>query len=305
MTIRYDSKRNAWIIDDVSEVTGAMFNNLLRWGQPYSPYDTGLFRHDVYDAGLDSLPTMIFDNRDVLTNGFGQNVQLLDFDVVKKLKRNKTELGDGSYTLKQLQTKGLSKTGHRGDHVIGTNLYLNQGRLGVSPRLGSDNAAYIFGSILFRLSEDTVFTFRDGRLTGARGRLELGEDNFDHESKNIPPLVSVGVHAAVGDHQNYEKVKMLFEGPGKELTFGNFDPDKNIGKVQGQSDSLGLQRQPSLQLDPTVHRLLSGDLSALDPEKGPFSPNLLRMLMGGKVPRVKGAIRLHDIARPPANRFDR
>ena len=62
---------------------------------------------------------------------------------------------------------------------------------------------------------------------------------------------------------------------------------------------------PRLQLDPTVHRLLSGDLSALDPENGPFSPNLLRMLMGGKVPRVKGAMRLHDIARPPANRFDR
>ncbi|WP_136659170.1 hypothetical protein [Nitratireductor sp. XY-223] len=62
---------------------------------------------------------------------------------------------------------------------------------------------------------------------------------------------------------------------------------------------------PRLRLDPTVHRLLSGDLSALDPENGPFSPNLLRMLMGGKVPRVKGATRLHDIARPPANRFGR
>ncbi|WP_136661864.1 hypothetical protein [Nitratireductor sp. XY-223] len=33
MTIRYDNKRKAWIFDDIGEVTGAMFNNLLKWGQ--------------------------------------------------------------------------------------------------------------------------------------------------------------------------------------------------------------------------------------------------------------------------------
>ena len=65
------------------------------------------------------------------------------------------------------------------------------------------------------------------------------------------------------------------------------------------------RRNVRLGLNPTVHRLLSGDRTALDPENGPFSPNLLRMLMGGKVPRVKGATRLHDIARPPANRIGR
>lgn len=65
----------------------------------------------------------------------------------------------------------------------------------------------------------------------------------------------------------------------------------------------GTAQKQKLGLDPTVHRLLSGDLSALDPENGPFSPNLLRLLMGGKVPRVKGATRLEDIAKQPSNRF--
>ena len=59
-----------------------------------------------------------------------------------------------------------------------------------------------------------------------------------------------------------------------------------------------------LHLTPTMRRLMSGDLSALDPENRPFSPNLLRMLMGGRAHPVKGATRLHDIARPRPNRFE-
>ena len=60
-----------------------------------------------------------------------------------------------------------------------------------------------------------------------------------------------------------------------------------------------------LPLTPTMRRLMSGDLSALDAENRPFSPNLLRMLMGGRAHRVKGATRLDDIARPQGNRFER
>ena len=58
MTIRYDDNRRAWILDDVTQVTGAMFNNLLKWGQPYSPKDTGLFGPDANNAGLADLPTV-------------------------------------------------------------------------------------------------------------------------------------------------------------------------------------------------------------------------------------------------------
>ena len=80
---------------DETEVTGTMFNNLLKWGQPYTPYDTGLFRHDIYDAGLDRLPTVISNNKDVLSNGFGKYVRLTNFDIVKRLKKFEVDLPDG------------------------------------------------------------------------------------------------------------------------------------------------------------------------------------------------------------------
>ena len=35
MTVRYDDDRKAWIVDNVTEISGIMFNNLLKWGQPY------------------------------------------------------------------------------------------------------------------------------------------------------------------------------------------------------------------------------------------------------------------------------
>ncbi|WP_136661712.1 hypothetical protein [Nitratireductor sp. XY-223] len=94
-----------------------------------------------------------------------------------------------------------------------------------------------------------------------------------------------------------------------EQTFKDYSKAKT-GQVQKRPTPLASNgektgRVQKLGLDPNLHRLLSGDLSALDPKNRPFSPNLLRMLMGGKVPRVKGATRLHDIARPPATRFGR
>ena len=306
MPIAFDERRMAWIVDDVSEVTGVTLNNMLKWGQPYNPYQSELFRSDLYDSGAGEPPTIIFRNQDVLTNGFGQNVKLTDFDVLKNLLKQKTNLGDGEYNLKQLQDLGLSKTGDHGDHVISTDLYLNQRKLGVSPKLGWDDAAYIFGSVKFQLSDDTVFTIRNGKLAHVDGRLELWGDNFDHGSSSVPGIVSVLVHGALGDDQNFDKVKMLFEGPGKRLTFG----DKELVPfVPGNNEENEALQQPTnprrLHLTPTMHRLMSGDLSALEPENRPFSPNLLRMLMGGRAHRVRGATRLHDIARPQGNRFER
>ena len=76
--------------------------------------------------------------------------------------------------------------------------------------------------------------------------------------------------------------------------------NESSGRKASSSPSRTSQRRVP---NSTMHRLMSGDLSALDPQSGPFSPNLLRLLMGGNVPRVKGAARLEDIARPPAGRI--
>ena len=220
----------------------------------------------MYDSGAAEPPKIVFNNEDVLMRGFGQRIELQDFDVIRNLRTKQMSLADGKYTLKQLQKLGLSKPGRSGDHVITTDLYLNQDRLGVSEELGAGNAAYVFGSIKFQLADNTIFDIKDGRLEGVEGRIQLKEDNFDHESANIPGIVSVLVHGALGDDQNFDHVKMLFEGPGKKLTYKN-----------SEFESLAQPKNPRrLHFTPTMRRLMSGDLSALDPENRPFSPNLLR-----------------------------
>ena len=79
----------------------------------------------------------------------------------------------------------------------------------------------------------------------------------------------------------------------------NRDGDAAAANVAPQG-----QKRPRLGLHPDMQRLLSGDLTVLDPKNNRFSPNMLRFMMGGEVPRVKGATRLHDIARPQADRFE-
>ncbi|MDA4843991.1 hypothetical protein [Hoeflea poritis] len=101
---------------------------------------------------------------------------------------------------------------------------------------------------------------------------------------------------------NYESKLWKRRGEGGDSREAQPETRPKSTTLRGQEP---VSEPPRLQLDPTVHRLLSGDLSALDPQNGPFSPNLLRLLMGGNVPRVKGATRLHDIARVPANRVGR
>ena len=48
----------AWIVDDVSKVTGVTLNNMLKWGQPYKPYQSELFKSDLYDSGAGEPPTI-------------------------------------------------------------------------------------------------------------------------------------------------------------------------------------------------------------------------------------------------------
>ena len=110
-----------------------------------------------------------------------------------------------------------------------------------------------------------------------------------------------------------------FTGKGFVYEDGNrapslsFDPEQFPGSGVGRSldgDAAAAniapqgQGRPRLGLTPDMQRLLSGDLTVLDPKNKRFSPNMLRFMMGGEVPRVKGATRLHDIARPQGDRFE-
>ena len=95
---------------------------MLRWGQPYSPYDDE-FQHDLYNEGYIGLPRAEFLNQDVLVNGFGQNVTVEDFDVYKKLSGGGIDIDDGEYTYSDLVDLGLVLGGRFGDNAMGTNLY--------------------------------------------------------------------------------------------------------------------------------------------------------------------------------------
>ncbi|MDA4847147.1 hypothetical protein [Hoeflea poritis] len=110
-----------------------------------------------------------------------------------------------------------------------------------------------------------------------------------------------------------------FTGKGFVYEDGNhapslsFDPEQfpgpGVGKgLDGNAAAANIapqgQGRPRLGLTPDMQRLLSGDLTVLDPKNKRFSPNMLRFMMGGEVPRVKGATRLHDIARPQSDRFE-
>lgn len=126
MAITWNNDRRSWIFDDVTEVEPGYFDNLLKYGQPYTPYEPE-FRHDLYDGeNMITSPAVVFNNQDVLTHGFGQNIQLTDFDVVQNLQSNGANIPDGIYSLTQLQEMGLSRAGQFGDHAMGTNLGATQ-----------------------------------------------------------------------------------------------------------------------------------------------------------------------------------
>lgn len=197
----------------------------MQWGQPYTPYEPD-FRHDLYDGDhMITSPTVIFNNQDVITHGFGQNIQLTDFDVVQNLQQNGASVSDRTYTLSQLQDMGLSAPGQFGDHAIGTNLYLNQGGVGVSSQLGAGTAAYVFGSIRFQMSEDTTFVIENGQLVSVDGSIELQPDNFNHESSTLPDWVSAIVAVGAGDTVNFDEVVILYEGEGADRTISRIIPE--------------------------------------------------------------------------------
>jgi hypothetical protein len=219
----YDPDRVAWIADDVAYVSGNDLNNLLRFGQPFDPSNhlTGRFYRDDLEGLTPALgPNVIFSQENVQLNGFGRNITLNDFDVVKKIKAGDYNhlLQEGrTYTLAQLQALGISpvKIGELtgkdvGDHMITTDLYWD------SPKYpGAEDPAemmYIFGSVQFRLSADTTFTIVDGQLI-VNGSFEIEDDNFNHLGGRSS-LMSALVQLLVGDVAVYERVAILYEGQG-------------------------------------------------------------------------------------------
>ena len=220
----YDPSLNAWLVDDVTYVTGEDFNNLLRYGQPFNPsniYTGQFYIHEIEDIVPALGPTVIFSQYNVLTEGIGSSIDFDDFDLVKDLKAGvySAQLEEGRvYTLSELQALGISpqvigENGQDyGDHALSTDLY---GTGQVYPGASSPfEWAYIFGSIRVRISEDTTFSIVDGKLV-IDGRIELFDDDFNHVG-GLPPVLSALVQLGAGDVASFERVLLVYEGEGPE-----------------------------------------------------------------------------------------
>ncbi|MCA3234816.1 MAG: hypothetical protein INH06_21305 [Cupriavidus sp.] len=229
----YDPERTAWIADDLNYVTGTHFNNLLKFGQPWDP--NNYYGRKFYKAELEGIipdlgPTVILSQEDVYLNGFGRNIKFDDFELVKNLKKGYYSdklLTGRSYTLSELQVLGISpvKIGGNGqdygDHALSTTLYGNIWG-GQDPFIQPGarypiEAAYIWGSVRFQISQDTVFRF-DGNRLSVEGKIQILSDDFNHEG-SLPPIVSAFVQALFGDTANYEKVIILYEGEGVRRSY--------------------------------------------------------------------------------------
>lgn len=233
----YDQGRGAWVADDINFVSGTHFNNLLRYGQPFDPgnHISGQFYRDDLEGTVPaSGPTVIFQQENVITQGFGSNVNFDDFDLVRDLRSGEysDQLQDGqTYTLSDLQELGISppvigSNGQDfGDHALSTNLYGSG-----TPYPGSDRPgemAYIFGSVRFRISENTTFRMENGELV-IDGRVELFDDNFNHETSSLPVWLSAIVQIGAGDVANFEQVFIVYEGQGASRTITQVIPQNDF-----------------------------------------------------------------------------
>ncbi|WP_136660824.1 hypothetical protein [Nitratireductor sp. XY-223] len=183
------------------------------------------------------------------------------------------------------------------------------------------NRASGFEEFASRYNRKQAFRADDRTIVLEDGKLELFSPAMTSPQHwiNHPKVEIDGREIELKVEESKFPTREWFTGKGFVYEDGNhapslsFDPEQFPGPGVGESrggnaktPNVAPQRQsrPRLGLTPDMQRLLSGDLTVLDPKNKRFSPNMLRLLMGGKVPRVKGATRLHDIARPQTGRFE-
>lgn len=256
----YDPSLNAWLVDDVTYVTGEDFNNLLRYGQPFNPsniYTGQFYIHEIEDIVPALGPTVIFSQYNVLTEGIGSSIDFDDFDLVKDLKAGvySAQLEEGRvYTLSELQALGISpqvigENGQDyGDHALSTDLY---GTGQVYPGASSPfEWAYIFGSIRVRISEDTTFSIVDGKLV-IDGRIELFDDDFNHVG-GLPPVLSALVQLGAGDVASFEESCLFMRAKAPKEDSSKSSTEMNVSSQALSSPPRMRPRSPSSRSSPAT-----------------------------------------------------
>ncbi|MGH0004871.1 Hint domain-containing protein, partial [Pseudovibrio ascidiaceicola] len=296
----YDTSKDAWVADDINFVKGDDFNNLLRFGQPFDPSNhfTGRFyRHDLVENTPELGPTVIFSQENVITHGYGSNISFDDFKLVKDFNSGKysKKLQEGTtYTLSDLQSIGISPPDIKsngqdyGDHALSTDLYGTG-----DPYPGSDRPlemAYIFGSVRYEISPDTTFKIVDGKLV-IDGHIRLTEDNFNHTG-GVPDLLSAVVQVGAGDHSNFERVLIQYEGEGAS---------RRIVKTIEQKDFCFLAGTPISMWDGTkkpIEDIRPDDIVTSYDENGNLVPGRVKRT---KTNRAKHILDFHGLMVTPGH----
>ena len=207
-----DKVRGVWKCTRYSDLNYAEINNLAEYGQPKSPYEPGFDQNFVPDFAkiVVEMPQL-----EVMTVGYGRNVQVDSFPVVSRFLKEKLSIPNGTYDFDTLVRLGFAKKSER---WLSTNLY-GWGRYGVSAgAIDGGDAAYIHGTISLALMKSTRFICSPTKRR-VEAEMGAGDDNWDFNSATIPRIINATVAAVFGpDHYNLEApIKIVFTGPGKRV----------------------------------------------------------------------------------------
>lgn len=239
MSWTYDTRSKVWRCTNYADLQYIEINNFAEYGQPVSPYQSGYDHNHVPDF---SNIVIEMSQTEVMNNGYGRNITALDFPLVNHFLDNGVMMGDTAY-MPQFIERGadavLSAVGaisrlpigrHRLGNLINANATRNRDRFintqlygfgsyGITAgSITRADAAYIHGTVGFALMLDTVF-----EVTSSSRRVEAeigaGDDNWDFNSSNIPPLLNSTVAVLAGPaHYNLTKpIKITFRGSGKRM----------------------------------------------------------------------------------------
>ena len=212
MSWSYDKSTKSWKCSRYSDLQYAEINNLAEYGQPMSPYEPGFDQELTPDFANIRVE---MPQSEVMTFGYGKNISVDMFPIVQRFLNEKLSFPYGTYPFDALLRGGFAK---KKDRFLATDLYgYGFVRYGITAgEIDAGDAAYIHGSVSFAMQAPTRFLY-EPRLRRVDAYIGAGDDNWDFDSDNVPPLLNASVAAIFGpDHDNLTApIQILFRGKGK------------------------------------------------------------------------------------------
>ncbi len=217
--------RYVWACDFYTDLQLYNINNLAEYGQPFDPYEPG-FDHDFHDqkTKFDEIEIELPQSQ-VMFNGYGRNLALDVFPVIKGFLSGRVELPSGTYSFDQM-IEIDKKFDYKYSTIYLTNLYWKNLIGGIdSGEVSRPDAAYVHGSVWFYLPRETItFQVSRGNLS-ASAEIRAIDDkwNFISDSSiinKINPLVAALFGPAhnnmAGKNGEPGKITLTYTGQGRK-----------------------------------------------------------------------------------------